>query len=210
MNPSYLGVCLMVGAYLLGSTSAAVLVTRLWAGKDIRALGNRNAGTANVARSVGLVPAIVVALFDLAKGAVPVLAARGLALSDGWALAGACIAVIGHSYPVYFRFRGGKGLATSLGALLVFTPIETLIVLPVLGLVYLVITGSAVTGSLVAFGLLIGLNFWRGYPPIVALAPLVTLGVMVLCSIPQIIYDWRQREGKGKLLLYWLAPKDRE
>ncbi|MBI4772252.1 MAG: glycerol-3-phosphate acyltransferase [Chloroflexi bacterium] len=199
---------LILASYLLGSVSSAILVTRLWTGKDIRTLGNRNAGAANVARSVGLLPAAVVSVVDFSKGALPVFAAHRLGLGDACALGGAVAAVIGHSYPVYFRFRGGKGLAVSIGALLVFTPFETLLVLPVLGLVYLVITGSAVTGALVSLSLLIGLNLWRGHPLIVALSPLVLLVTMGLCTIPQALFDWRERADKKRLLAYWLSPKD--
>lgn len=199
---------LILGSYLLGSVSSAILVTRIWTGKDIRTLGNRNAGGANVARSVGLLPAAVVSLVDFSKGALPVYAAQRLGLGDACALGGAVAAVIGHSYPLYFHFRGGKGLAASLGALLVFTPFETLLVLPVLGLVYLVITGSAVTGALVSLSLLIGLNLWRGRPLIIALAPLVLLVTMGLCTIPQALLDWRERADKKRLLAYWLSPKD--
>jgi acyl-phosphate glycerol 3-phosphate acyltransferase len=199
---------LIVLSYLLGSVSSAILATRLWSGKDIRTLGNRNAGAANVARSVGLLPAAVVSVADFSKGAIPVFAAHLLGLSNACALGGAVAAVIGHSYPLYFRFRGGKGLAASLGALLVFTPFETLLVLPVLGLVYLVITGSAVAGALVSLSLLIGLNLWRGHPLIVALAPLVLLVTIGLCTIPQAIFDWRQRADKKRLLAYWLSPKN--
>ncbi len=199
---------LVIVSYLLGSVSSAIMVTRLWSGKDIRTLGNRNAGAANVARSVGLLPAALVSVADFSKGAIPVYVAHLLGLGNACALGGAVAAVIGHSYPLYFRFRGGKGLAASLGALLVFTPFETLLVLPVLGLVYLVITGSAVTGALVSLSLLIGLNLWRGHPLIVALAPLVLLTTMGLCTIPQAIFDWRQRANKKRLLAYWLSPKD--
>ncbi len=200
---------LVIGSYLLGSVSSAIIVTRLWVRKDIRTLGNLNAGTANVARSVGVKPAILVAIADFSKGAIPVIVARMVGLTDICALAGAVAAVIGHSFPLYFRFRGGKGLALSVGALLVFTPLETLLVLPILGLVYLVITGSAVTGALVSLTVLVGLNLWRGYPLWVALAPLVLLVTMGLCAIPQAIYDWRHRENKSDLLAYWLAPKDK-
>lgn len=200
---------LIGGSYLLGSISSAILVTWIWTRQDIRKLGNGNAGTANVARSVGLVPAAFVALSDFAKGAIPVMIARWLGFGDACALAGATSAIIGHSFPVYFRFRGGKGLAATLGALLVFSPFETLAVLPLLGLVYLVITGSAVTGAIVALGLLIGLNYWRGYSLVIVIAPLVFLVTMGLCTIPQILSDWRQRANKADLLLYWLSPKER-
>lgn len=208
MAINWLCILLVSGSYLLGSASSAILVTWVWTGKDIRTLGNGNAGAANVARSVGLLPAACVALVDFAKGAVPVIASRWLGLSDVCALAGASLAVIGHSFPVYFRFRGGKGLAASLGALLVFTPFETLAVLPLLGLVYLVITGSAVTGAIVALVFLIGLNYWRGYPLVIVLAPLVFLVTMGICTIPQILSDWRQRGGKADLLRYWLSPRE--
>ncbi len=209
MTINLLCILLVSGSYLLGSVSSAILVTYIWTGKDIRTLGNGNAGAANVARSVGLVPAACVALADFAKGAVPVIASRWLGLSDVCALAGASLAVIGHSFPIYFRFKGGKGLAASLGALLVFTPFETLAVLPILGLVYLVITGSAVTGAIVALLLLIGLNYWRGYPLVIVLAPLVFLLTMGLCTIPQILSDWRQRGNKADLLRYWLSPREK-
>lgn len=199
---------LVIGSYLLGSVSSAILVTRLWTRQDIRSLGNRNAGAANVGRSVGLLPAALVVILDFAKGAVPVLVAHGLYLNETCALAGAIVAVIGHSFPLYFRFRGGKGLAASLGALLVLTPFETLLVLPVLGLVYLVITGSAVTGAIVALGLLIGLNYWRSYPLVIVLAPLAFLVTMAFCTIPQILHDWRQRANKADLFLYWFSPRD--
>lgn len=199
---------LLTGSYLLGSISPAILVTWLWVRKDIRTLGNRNAGAANVARNVGILPAAIVVVADFAKGAIPVLVARWFGLTDLCALLGAALAVIGHSFPVFFRFRGGKGLAATLGALLVLTPLETFLVLPILGLVYLVITGSAVTGAIVALGLLIGLNYWRGYPLILALAPLALLVTMALCAIPQILSDWRQREDKAKLFLYWLSPRE--
>lgn len=199
---------LVIASYLLGSISSAILVTRIWCGKDIRTLGNNNAGAANVARTVGLLPAAIVVVFDFSKGAIPVFAARLLGLSDACALGGAIAAVIGHSYPIYFRLRGGKGMAASLGALLAFTPFETLLVLPVLGLVYLVITGSAVTGAIVSLSLLIGLNLWRGYPLVVALAPLALLVTMGLCIIPQAISDWRQRADKKRLLTHWFTPKE--
>ncbi|MGB9592236.1 MAG: glycerol-3-phosphate acyltransferase, partial [Candidatus Kryptoniota bacterium] len=199
---------LLIGvSYLVGSISSAILVTKLWIGKDIRTLGNGNAGTANVARSVGILPAAIVLFVDFSKGAFPVLTAHQLKLHDACGLAGAIAAVIGHSYPIYFRFRGGKGLAASLGALITLSPLETLLVLPVLGLVYLVITGSAVTGAIISFLLLIGLNMWKRQPLIIIFAPLMLLLTMGLCTIPQIIQDWHTRADRKRLFEYWLSPK---
>jgi len=80
---------LILGSYLLGSVSSAILVTRLWTGKNIHTLGNRNAGGANVARSVGLLPAALVSLVDFSKGALPVYVAQRLGLGDACVLGGA-------------------------------------------------------------------------------------------------------------------------
>lgn len=199
---------LVVASYLLGSVSSAILVTRLWSGQDIRTLGDQNAGAVNVARSVGLLPAAIVGVVDLFKGALPVFTARFLGLGDACALCGVMAAVVGHSYPLYFRFRGGQGLAASFGGLLASAPLETFLVLPVFGLVYLVITGSAVTAALVSFCLLTGLNLWSGRPLVVVLSPLVLLMVMGLCAIPKAFLDWREQTDKKRLLAYWLSPKD--
>jgi len=170
-------------------------------------MGNGNAGTANVARSVGILPAMIVLIVDFSKGALPVITAHQLKLNDACALSGAIAAVIGHSFPIFFRFRGGKGLAASLGALLTFSPLETFLVMPIFGLIYLVITGSAVTGAIISFLLLIGFNLWRGRPLIIAFAPLVFLFTLGICTIPQIIQDWQKRTDRKHLLEYWFSPK---
>jgi acyl-phosphate glycerol 3-phosphate acyltransferase len=198
---------LVIGGYLLGSASSAILITRLWTGKDIRALGNRNAGGANVARSVGLAPAAIVVFFDISKGALPIMIAHLLGLTEACGIGGAVAAVLGHSYPLYFRFRGGQGLTVSLGALLALTPFETLLILPVLGMLYLVITGSAVVSAATALLLLVGLNLWRGYPLIIVLSPLIFLGTMGLCIIPRAFSDWRERANKRSVVAQWLSPK---
>ncbi len=199
---------LVAVSYLAGSVSSAILVTELWSGKDLRTLGNRQASVVNVARSIGLFPAAMVGAIDILKGAFPVLAAEFLGLGHICALSGAMAAVIGHSYPLYFRFRGGKGLAVSVGAMLIFTPIETLLVLPLMGLVYLAITGSLASSAMVSFGLLAALNLWRGYPLLVSLAPLVLLLTMAICNIPQTLTEWRARSDKKRLITQWLSPKD--
>jgi acyl-phosphate glycerol 3-phosphate acyltransferase len=199
-------VVVIFGSYLLGSVSSAILITRVWTGKDIRLMGNKNAGTMNVVRSVGIFPATLVIVFDFLKGAIPILASQTLGLGETCALAGAASAIVGHSYPVYFHFRGGKGLAASIGALLVLTPVETLLMLPILGVVFLLITGSAVTGALVAFSFLIALNIWRGYSLAIILSPLVFLVVMGLCSIPDVLQGWHKNADKKKLIAYWLNP----
>jgi acyl-phosphate glycerol 3-phosphate acyltransferase len=148
-----------------------------------------------------------VVIFDFSKGALPIWAGESLGLSFGCALAAAVAAVIGHSYPIYFRFRGGKGLAAALGALLLITPLETFMVLPVLGFVYLVVTGSAVTGALVSLLLLVGLNIWQGYSLLIIISPLILLTAVGIGTLPEVIQSWRSRADKGNLIAGWLQPK---
>ena len=115
---------LILGAYLLGSISFSLLIVRARRGVDVRDHGSGNAGASNVLRLTGPVPAIAVLLLDVAKGVVPVQMARALD-APGALVGGAAVAVVvGHIFPVFHGFRGGKGVATVTGALgsLAFVP----------------------------------------------------------------------------------------
>jgi glycerol-3-phosphate acyltransferase PlsY len=119
-------VCVVVLAYLLGSLSFAVIVSRAMHLDDPRSYGSGNPGATNVLRSGNKVAAIVTLLLDAIKGVVAVLIARFLAERLGYgdgvvALAGLA-AFLGHLYPVFFRFQGGKGVATAAGVLLALVP----------------------------------------------------------------------------------------
>jgi glycerol-3-phosphate acyltransferase PlsY len=115
-------VCVVVLAYLLGSFSFAVIVSRAMGLDDPRSYGSGNPGATNVLRSGNKVAAILTLLLDALKGAAAVIIARLLADRLGYgeaAVAGAGLAsFLGHLYPVFFRFRGGKGVATAAGVLL--------------------------------------------------------------------------------------------
>jgi len=109
--------------YLLGSIPSAYLVTRLIKGKDIRKLGGGNVGGLNVYREVGAWPALLVGLIDFGKGAAAVSIARwGLGAPDAWVLLAGLASVIGHNWMVWLRFSGGKGMGTTIGALMVLLP----------------------------------------------------------------------------------------
>ncbi len=106
---------LIVAAYLLGSVSSAIIVCRLMRLPDPRTEGSNNPGATNVLRIGGKKPAAITLLGDSLKGLIPMLAGHLLDVGAG-ALAGIGLAVfIGHLYPVFFGFRGGKGVATALG-----------------------------------------------------------------------------------------------
>jgi glycerol-3-phosphate acyltransferase PlsY len=109
--------------YLLGSIPAAFIITRLIKGKDIRRIGGGNVGGLNVFREVGLWPALVVGVVDLGKGAAAVSIAKwGLNAPDAYVLLAGLASVIGHNWMVWLKFSGGKGMGTTMGALLVLLP----------------------------------------------------------------------------------------
>jgi len=112
----------VLAAYLLGSIPFALILARRW-GSDLRAVGSGNLGATNVMRASGVRAGVLVAILDMSKGAVSVwLAAR---ISDGAPLPAAAglAAIIGHIYPVWLRFRGGKGVATACGVFSILTPL---------------------------------------------------------------------------------------
>lgn len=111
-------VAVMMG-YLIGSISPAYHLTKWLKGEDIREIGSRHAGTMNVLRQVGLVPAAVTAVYDVLKGVVTMAIARGvLHTSEFWAYLAGLAAIAGHVFPAYLGFRGGRGAATATGILL--------------------------------------------------------------------------------------------
>lgn len=108
---------ILVGlAYLLGSVPFAYLIAKSRAGVDIRAVGSGNVGATNVLRELGSGPAMTVLASDVVKGLLPVVVGQALG-APNWALgATATAAVLGHVFPVFLAFRGGKGVATAAGA----------------------------------------------------------------------------------------------
>ena len=118
------GILAVVLGYLLGSIPTAYIATRLATGKDVRRLGGGNVGGLNVYREVGLVPAVVVGIVDLGKGAAAVAIAQWLlAVSQPFVLAAAVAAVVGHNWMVWLKFSGGKGMGAAIGGILVLLPL---------------------------------------------------------------------------------------
>jgi glycerol-3-phosphate acyltransferase PlsY len=118
---------LILASYLLGSAPTAYVLVRLLRGQDIRSLGSGNIGAANATRVLGIRWGLAVFAADAVKGCVPSLVAHAL----GWRsspelLLLPCAAFLGHIFPVYLRFKGGKGVATAFGAALPLDPISAL------------------------------------------------------------------------------------
>ncbi|MEO8505155.1 MAG: glycerol-3-phosphate 1-O-acyltransferase PlsY [Acidobacteriota bacterium] len=110
-------VLLLVGAYLLGSIPFSYIVVRLVTGKDVRQEGSGNVGATNALRTGGKLAGFLALLFDALKGVAAVFLARLLGASEPLFAAAAVAVVLGHMYPVFLGFHGGKGVATAAGAL---------------------------------------------------------------------------------------------
>lgn len=179
-------------SYLLGSIPFGYLVVRICTGEDVRAIGSGNIGATNVARKS---PALGVAtlLLDAAKGLAAVLVARALFSGPHQQLimtTAAFFAVLGHLFPVWLKFRGGKGVATSLGAFIFLTP-KSILCMVVLFLVIAVAFRYVSLGSVVvaaAFPLLA----W-------ALREYVDSRQLIFIALVSALVIWRHRQNIGRL-----------
>lgn len=129
MSPLWSQGAAVLCAYLLGSLSFSVLIVRVLLGVDIRTVGSGNAGATNVLRVAGRLPALIALLLDAGKGLAAVLVARTLDAPPMVVALVGVAAVLGHMYPVFFGFRGGKGVATAAGTLGSLAPFPTLVAL---------------------------------------------------------------------------------
>jgi glycerol-3-phosphate acyltransferase PlsY len=113
----------IIVAYCIGSVPFAWLLARRWGATDLRSTGSGNLGAANVLRASGVTAGVLVAALDVTKGAASVLLASRLANNTGAVAAAGLAAIVGHIYPLWLRFRGGKGVATACGVFWVLTPL---------------------------------------------------------------------------------------
>ncbi len=127
---------LILGAYLIGAIPTGVILTRMVGGEDIRSAGSGNIGATNVYRVAGRKLGVITLVGDCLKGVFPVLVAQyGFELTENGIAVVALAAFIGHCYPVYLKFKGGKGVATALGVFLVLSPLSVLCLLAVFVLI---------------------------------------------------------------------------
>ena len=182
-------------AYLLGSIPFGLLLARLFGGPDVRRAGSGNIGATNVSRVVGTGAGVLTLLFDAAKGALAVcLAARFTEENAAWMMIAALAALIGHCFPIWLNFRGGKGVATAAGVFLVLCPLAmagaVLLFLLVVAAWRYVSLGSIAAAA--AMPLLIYL-LWAPHqaPPLV-----VTFGTLLASAL----IVWTHRANMQRLL----------
>ncbi len=141
MTTNWLTALAIPAAYLLGSIPFGLILAKSFGGADVRKSGSGNIGATNVARVAGPLAGILTLVLDVAKGAAAVLLGERLSNSSAaWMMIAAVAALVGHCFPVWLRFKGGKGVATAAGIFLVLSP-------------------PAFLGAVILFVLVLG--FWR-------------------------------------------------
>jgi acyl phosphate:glycerol-3-phosphate acyltransferase len=182
---------LLIVGYVCGSMPTGVWLGR-WVGVDVQQSGSGNIGATNVARLAGFRPGLLTLCGDVAKGLIPVVAARAL-LADGWqtALVGLA-AFFGHLFPIFLRFSGGKGVATGFGVFLALAPAAALVSFLVFAAIG-VWTGYASLASIVAAGSLPLAVVTLGYPRADAVTALV-IGASIVAQHRENLL--RLREGR--------------
>ena len=180
-------------AYLLGSVPFGLLVVKATGGGDIRSTGSGNIGAANVARKAGALAGVLTLLLDAGKGYLAVwLASRETGGNTRWMIAAAAAAVVGHVFPVWLRFKGGKGVATGLGVML---PIcwQAVAAAAVVWLIVVAFWRYSSLGSIsaaAAMPVLVYLFYERGHAP----PTYLSLGTILIAAL--IISKHRQNIGR--------------
>jgi acyl phosphate:glycerol-3-phosphate acyltransferase len=180
---------LLLLAYLIGAIPTGIILTKLTGSEDIRKVGSGNIGATNVYRTAGRKLGIYTLLGDCLKGIIPMLFAMlfGFQGAD-LALMGA-VAMLGHCFPVYIGFKGGKGVATALGVFLVISPASVLLVLSL----FLVILGKWRYISLASISC-------AAVIPYLVLALERSMMVFLVSSCISILVIWRHKENIDRLL----------
>jgi glycerol-3-phosphate acyltransferase PlsY len=180
-----LGILSLIVGYLLGSIPTAYIVSRVRRGVDIRTIGSGNMGGASVMREIGTREGVLVGLFDIAKGAAAILIARALNVSELWVFGAGFAAIVGHNFPVFAGFRGGRGSATIIGIFLVLAPMGTVVTLAVVAIPFFATREFA--GAIIIGFALLPLFIWllEGSLPLVRYALAVDL-FMLIRNLPDI------------------------
>lgn len=171
-------ILLISAAYLLGSVPTGIVIVRLFGGVDPRHSGSKNIGATNVGRTSGKLPGILTLIGDLFKGALPVFIAFRLGPVPLVSLTGLA-AFLGHLFPVYLGFKGGKGVATACGVMLIISPIATLLSAAVFIVTVLIKRYVSLGSILAAASLPVFLSFLTRGKPFVLLGAAISALVII-------------------------------
>lgn len=186
-------VLIIILAYLLGSIPTAYILGRLVKSIDIRKMGSGTVGTVNAFHSLGFRLALVILVVDIGKGMLAVLAAQALGLALPVVLLAGAAAVVGHNWPVFLHFQGGRGSATTLGVLLILIPRELLITLGAASIMFFT-TRRPLPTVIVIFAPLAPLCYLLGQSPVMSLYALA-LPVLVAATAFTRVRRWERRQA---------------
>ena len=184
----------MFVSYFIGSLPTGYLVARIFRGVDIRTVGSGSIGATNVRRLMGQGWAVFVTLVDMLKGALALLLTVESASSDPWLLSlSALAAVLGHNYPVWLRFRGGKGVATTYGTMFFIWPYNSFAIVLMSGALWYAVMTSTRYVSLASMVSLLALPafFWMLDAPL----PFILLALLLA-----LLAIFRHRSNVSRLL----------
>jgi glycerol-3-phosphate acyltransferase PlsY len=187
-----LSILSIIIGYLLGSIPTAYLMSRSRKGLDIRKVGSRNMGAANVMRQIGAHEGVIVGVVDVTKGAGAILIAQALNVPELWVFGTGFAVLVGHNFPVFAGFRGGRGSATIIGIFFVLAPKAMLVTLALVAIPFFT-TRKFMAALFIGFGLL-PLFIWllEGSIVLVRYALLIDL-FMLVRNLP----DLRKVMAKG-------------
>ena len=188
----------LVIGYLLGSISTGVVLSKLFANTDIRSQGSGNAGTTNMLRILGRRMALYTFIGDMLKGIIAVFIGKAIVGGELGGVLGVVGAVLGHYYPLYFGFKGGKGIATSFGSLLFVFPVQALLAFSVF-LILVAVTRYVSVGSVAAAITL---------PALVFLTCPENMLVCVITACIGLSVIWRHRANIKRLLSHTESKLD--
>lgn len=191
---------IVAASYLVGSIPAALIVVHLVAARDVREVGSGNVGASNATRAAGLGVGAMVTVLDIAKGAFGVLLMRLYNPADAWLVAAMIAAVLGHCFPLWLRFRGGKGVATAFGCFLVLAPLAAAITLAawlvVLAIWRWVSLASLVAGA--AFPIVLAAVAAPSWPVLVSVSAVAVLIILRHTSnVRNLVAGSEPRIGRG-------------
>lgn len=197
----------LVAAYLLGAIPFGYIIVKLTSGADVRSAGSGSTGATNVTRQAGLKAGLLTYLFDVAKALAAVLVMRWVTVEPVWLGMAATAAIVGHMYPVFLKFRGGKGVATGVGAYLAIAPYAVASTLVVWFLIVwrtrIVSLGSIVATALVPVWVWLWHRFVFDVPVSVELIAALAVGCLLIIvkhheNIRRLVAGTESRFGSSK------------
>lgn len=184
-------IILLLVSYLIGSISPSFLIAKYIYGFDIRTKGSKNPGSTNTLRTMGKGPALITFVIDVLKGTLAAYLGYKFVGMDFAPLTG-LMSILGHSYPFYLNFKGGKGVATSMGMAIIVAP-ELLLVCGITGILVIIFTKMVSLGSISGFVLLL----------IICIYKLITYGSSIkyiVFSIMAVVGIYRHRTNISRIL----------